>query len=97
LGACQCTQWSSTVSIAAGQLEAARKSLYGQVVRRVSKAPGFVKGYWAASLDARSGLSFILFNTKPDAENAVNMVRNTPPPPNVTLSGVEVREVIAEA
>src|SRR6266568_248451 len=67
-----------TVSIAAGQFESSRKTLHENVVPQVSKAPGFVKGYWAAALDARSGLSLVVFKTKPDAENAAAMVRSNP-------------------
>jgi len=84
-------------SIAEGQLDGARKALRETVVPRVSQAPGFVKGYWSAASDARNGLSFVVFKTKQDAENAMSMVRNTPPPPGVTLAGIEVREVVAEA
>jgi hypothetical protein len=47
--------------------------------------------------DAGRGMSFVLFKTEPDAENAAKMVRSTPTPPGVTVIGVEVREVIAEA
>ncbi len=86
-----------TVNIAAGQFEASRKALHENVVPQVSKAPGFVKGYWAAALDGGNGLSFVVFSTKPEAENAAKMVRSNPTPPGVTVSGVEVREVIAEA
>ena len=32
-----------------------------------------------------------------DAENAAKMARSNPTPPGVTITGVEVREVIAEA
>jgi hypothetical protein len=85
-----------TVSIAASQVEASRKVLQEQIVPRASKAPGFVKGYWTAGADAGQGLSFVLFKTKSDAEDAAKMVHSTPPPPGVTIIGVEVREVIAE-
>ncbi len=86
-----------TVNIAAGQFEASRKALHESVVPQVSKAPGFVKGYWAAAPDSSNGLSFVVFKTRPDAENAAKMARSNPTPPGVTLSGVEVREVVAEA
>ncbi len=36
----------TTVNIAAGEFENARKSLHETVVPRVSKAPGFVRGVW---------------------------------------------------
>ncbi len=40
-----------TVNIAAGQIETSRKALREEVVPRISKAPGFVKGYWTAGTD----------------------------------------------
>jgi hypothetical protein len=86
-----------TVSIAAGQVEASRKALREQVVPQVSKAPGFVKGYWTATLDGGNGLSLVVFKTQPDAENAAKMARSNPTPPGVTITGVEIREVVAES
>jgi hypothetical protein len=86
-----------TVSIAAGQFEASRKSLQENVVPQVSKAPGFVKGYWAAALDGTNGLSLVVFKTQPEAENAAKMARSAPMAPGVTVTNVEVREVVAEA
>jgi len=86
-----------TVKIAAAQLEASRKALREDVVPRVSKAPGFVKGYWTAGADATSGLSFVVFDSAQNAENGAKMVRSTPAPPGVTVASVEVREVVAEA
>jgi hypothetical protein len=85
------------VSIAPGQFEAAQKVLREQVVPRVKQAPGFVKAYWTVRDDSTSGTSMAVFRTKQDAENAMTMVRNSPPPPGVTLNSVEVREVVAEA
>ena len=84
------------VRIAAGQLAVARKAVNEQVIPRVKQAPGFVKGYWTVREDSSAGTSMTIFKTKQDADNAVTMVRNTPPPPGVTLNSAEVREVIAE-
>jgi len=42
-------------------------------------------------------MSFVVFRTKPDAENAEKMVRSGPMAPGVTVTGVEIREVVAEA
>jgi hypothetical protein len=86
----------ANVSIASGQFAAARKVLNEQVVPRVKQAPGFVKAYWTISDDSTHGTSMAVFRTKQDADNAVTMVRNTPPPPGVTLNSAEVREVVAE-
>ena len=85
-----------TASIAAGQLESSRKVLREEIVPRVSKMQGVVKGYWTASTDSAHGTSIVVFKTKEDAESAANTVRNTPPPPGVTLNTIEVREVVAE-
>jgi hypothetical protein len=85
------------VTIAPNQFEAARKSLAETVVPRVKQAPGLVKGYWTSSDDGTTGVSLIVFRTEQDANNALTMVRNSPPPAGVTLSSVEVREVVAEA
>ena len=84
------------VSIAPGQFAAARKALNEQVVPRVKRAPGFVKGYWTVRDDSSQGTSMAIFRTKEEADSAVTMVRNTAPPPGVTLNSAEVREVIAE-
>jgi len=86
-----------TVTIAPGQVETARAALREQVIPRVSKAPGFVKGYWTTADDQQRGMSLVVFSTKNNAEQAAGMVRSAPPPPGVTLNNVEVREVVAEA
>ena len=86
-----------TVKIAAGQFEQAHKALQENVVRGASQAPGFIKGYWFAASDRTSGVSFVVFKTQQDAENASKMVRSNPTPPGVTINSVEVAEVVAEA
>jgi prophage antirepressor-like protein len=87
----------SNVSIQAGQFEAARKMLSEEVVPRIRKAPGFVKGYWTVSNDSMQGTSMTIFQTKQDAESALAMIRSASPAPGVTFNSVEVREVVAEA
>jgi hypothetical protein len=87
----------TTVDITAGQFEAARKVLKEEVVPRVSKAPGFVKGFWSIRADAAQGLSFLVFDTKQNAENAAQMLRSATPPPGVKMNNAEIREVIADA
>jgi hypothetical protein len=84
------------VSIAPGQFAGAQKALNEQVVPRAKQTPGFVKGYWTVRDDSSQGTSMTIFQTKQDAENAVTMIRNTPPPPGVSLNSVEVRQVVAE-
>ena len=87
----------TTVNIAADQFENARKALHETVVPRVKKAPGFVRGVWTIDAGRRSGTSMILFNTKSDAENALQQMRSNPMPSGVTLNSADVREVLAEA
>jgi hypothetical protein len=86
------------VTIADSQFDASRKVLQDNIVPQVSKAPGFVKGYWTAAPDRRSGTSIVVFKTQSDAEDAAKNARNQPTPAaGVTLGSVEVREVVAEA
>lgn len=85
-----------TVNIAAGQFEASRSALQKEVAPRVSKSPGFVRGYWTVSNDKTQGLSFVVFRTQQDAENAAKMVRSSRTPAGVTIASAEVREIVAE-
>ena len=87
-----------TVNITgAAQSDSQRKVLREQIVPQVSKTPGFVKGYWTGRADGMQGLSLVVFDTKEHAEAAANMAPSSPFPPGITLSSVEVREVVAEA
>jgi hypothetical protein len=63
----------------------------------VSTAPGFVKGYWTVRNDKKQGMSFVVFRTQQDAENAAKSIGKSPMPSAVGLAIVDVREVIAEA
>lgn len=86
-----------TANIAAGQFESARKGLREQVLPRVKEAPGLVKGFWTRNADGTQGVSLVVFDTQEHAEGAAKMVRTSPPPAGVTLSSIEVREVVADA
>lgn len=87
----------ANVNIAPGEFENARKSLHENVLPRVTKAPGFVRGVWTIDAGRSIGTSIVLFNTKSDAENAAQQMRSNPMPPGVTLNSAEIREVVAEA
>lgn len=86
-----------TVNIAPGHFASSTKELREHVVPQVSKAPGLVKAYWAAAADHSNGVSVVVFRSKSDAENAATMVRSNPTPQGVTITNVEIREVVAEA
>lgn len=84
-------------NIAAGQFDMARKGLHDEVIPRVKKAAGLVKGFWTINPEHTRGVSLIVFDTKEHADGAAEMVRNSPPPSGVTLNSVEVREVVGDA
>ena len=64
----------------------------------VSSAPGFVAGYWTRSDDGGNGLSMLVFESQDAARAAADRFRGgTILPETVTVSRIEVREVIATA
>jgi hypothetical protein len=84
------------VRVTVHDVETAQKALQEQVVPRAQQSPGFVAGYWTRS--AGQGLSMIVFDSEEDARQAADAVQaNMPPGDVVTLEGVEVREVVANA
>ena len=72
----------------------AETELREKVVPQVSRAPGFVAGYWTRKGD--TGLSMIVFESEDAASRASEMIP-TAVPASVTLEDVEVREVVANA
>ena len=74
--------------------EPALAALRGEVVPRVSQAPGFVAGYWTRK--DNNGLSMVVFESEEAAQQATEQVRANVPEA-VTLEGVEVREVVESA
>jgi hypothetical protein len=77
--------------------EAGRRMLEEQVVPMVSQAPGFVAGYWTRGQDG-NGMSMVVFESEEAAQGAAERLQGGLPDPDaVTLEGVEVREVVANA
>ncbi len=74
--------------------DAATSALREQVVPAVSRAPGFVAGYWTRK--DNGGLSMVVFESEQAANAASEQIPNGMPD-SVTLEGVEVREVVANA
>jgi hypothetical protein len=74
--------------------EAAEAVLHDRIIPGVSKAPGFVAGYWTSK--DNTGLSMLVFESEDAATGASEMVRTTLPDA-VTLEDVEVREVVGHA
>jgi hypothetical protein len=73
---------------------AAEQALHEQLVPRVSRAPGFVSGYWTTK--DTSALSVFIFETE-DAANRMCEQASLGVPPGVTLNEIDVREVVAHA
>jgi gamma-glutamyl phosphate reductase len=85
-----------TVTIAQGQAQHARQQLHDQVLPRVKQTAGLVKGYWSQRADGTQGASMVVFDSKAHADAAAEMVRHSPPPAGVTMTLIEVREVVGE-
>ena len=73
---------------------AALAALRDEVVPQVSRAPGFIAGYWTRKDNA--GLSMIVFESEEAARAASERIPGTVPE-GVTLEDIEVREVVAHA
>ena len=78
-----------------------REVLNSQVVPQASSAPGFKTGYWTWPTGGGelNGLSMIIFDSEENARAAGERVSAIAAgaPDDVTLDGVEVREVVASA
>ena len=82
------------VRVTINDMESAEKALREEVVPRVSQAPGFVTGYWTRK--DNTGLSMIVFESEDAAKQASERIQQSMPAP-VTLDGIEIREVAAQA
>ena len=86
------------VRVSIGDAELAERGLREKVVPGVSSAPGFVAGYWTRSDDGGNGLSMLVFESEDAARAAADRFRGgTILPETVTVSRIEVREVVATA
>ena len=78
-----------------------REVLNAQVVPGISGAPGFKTGYWTWSTGGgeMNGLSMIIFDSEENARAAGDRISAIAADArdDVTLDGVEVREVVASA
>ena len=87
------------VRVNIGDPETAEQGLREQVVPQVSKAPGFVAGYWTRSDEGGNGLSMLVFDSEEAARGAAERLQGPEAirPDTVTIESVEVREVLANA
>ena len=82
------------VNVTVNDPEAAELALREQLVPRVSQAPGFVTGYWTTK--DNTGLTMLIFESE-EAANAMSDQARSVVPAAMTLDGVEVRDVAAQA
>jgi heme-degrading monooxygenase HmoA len=86
------------VRVTVGDAEIAEQGFREKVAPGVSSAPGFVAGYWTRSDDGSNGLSMLVFESEGAARAAADRFRGgTIIPETVTVSRIEIREVIADA
>jgi hypothetical protein len=86
------------VRVSIGDPELAEKGMREKLVPAVTSAPGFVAAYWTRSDDGSNGLSMLVFESEDAARAVAERFRGgTIIPETVTVSRIEVREVIANA
>ena len=88
--------YAVVVKVSISDPESAQKGLEETVVPRISRAPGFVAGYWTRSDDRSNGQSMIVFESQEAAQAAADRI-GANIPEGVTLENTEVREVVANA
>jgi len=93
--------YALVVRVTIHNVDRTRDVLNSQVVPQVSGAPGFKAGYgtWGTGDGETNGLSMIIFDPEESARGAGDRVSAiaADAPDDVTLDGVEVREVVASA
>ena len=89
------------VRVTIHNVDRTREVLNSQVVPQVSGAPGFKTGYWTWSTGGgeTNGLSMIIYDSAENARAAGDRLSEiaSGAPDDVTIDGVEVREVVASA
>ena len=77
--------------------EQARKVLRQEGIPLLSQAPGFVAAQWIR-LDDKTGTSMLTFESEEAARGAVEMLKANPPGGSaITITSIEVGEVIERA
>ena len=84
------------VKVTLNDPEAAVENLRGQIVPRVSQAPGFVAGYWYGD-GQTSGNATIVFDSEENARGLVEMMRSQEGTGAATIDSIDVHEVVANA
>jgi alkanesulfonate monooxygenase SsuD/methylene tetrahydromethanopterin reductase-like flavin-dependent oxidoreductase (luciferase family) len=87
--------YANIVTVPIQDEEQAIRELHEKIVPRVSRAPGFVAGYWLEPRDGQ-GRGIILFGSEEAARRVAEMAlaHNVGPAP---ITEIETRAVIAHA
>ncbi len=80
------------VSVTVSKPEEATTYLRNEVVPRVSKAPGFVSGYWVRLEGSDKGRATIVFESEQEGRDAAGQIT-----PHPVLDSVEIGGVVAYA
>jgi hypothetical protein len=83
------------VTLTIDEPEADLRALRDRVVPELSRAPGFVSGYWTRK--GNTGLSMIVFDSEDAANSASDRLSSVVPGAVAALENIEVREVVAHA
>jgi hypothetical protein len=84
------------VNVSISNPEEALENLRGNIVPRVSQAPGFVAGYWYGDAQTK-GQATIVFDSEDNAKGFVEMLRSQEGTGAATIDSVDVHEVVANA
>ena len=85
------------VSVTINNFDDAVATLRGEIVPRVSQAPGFVGGYWVAINDRAQGRGTIVYESEDAARAVADQIQQAPTNNDVTIDSIEVGEVTAQA
>lgn len=83
------------VDVSISDMEQSQRELRERVVPMVSKAPGFVSGFWIEYGEGK-GHSVVVFENEDAANGMAQQVRSTAPS-TVSIDDVSVHEVVAHA
>ena len=84
------------VKVTINDPEAAVDNLRNQIVPNVSKAPGFVAGYWYGD-GQTSGNATLIFESEENANGLVSMMRDREGTGAATIDDIQVHQVVANA
>jgi hypothetical protein len=78
-------------------LDQARAGLHGGLIPFIKSMAGFVQGTWAADVDAGEGLGMMVFDTRENAQAALDAMGAGTLPPGVTPTSARIYEVQGQA